>query len=116
MIKHFVIFIVFLMFASVNVFSQNFSLRELLILQKCNLDKFDSIAIKKGYQFQEIKQLGTDTFYSYAYQLDISTGRAAKFLQYAKPTEGTFVAYVTLDVEEYSQLKSQAKKIGFTFF
>ncbi len=56
-----------------------------------------------------------DTFYSYAYQLDISTGRAAKFLQYAKPKKGLFVAYITLDANEYNHLKNGAKKLGFTF-
>jgi hypothetical protein len=80
-----------------------------------DFDRFDSFAIKKGYQFQEIKSLGVDTFYSYAYDLDISSGRATKFLQYAKPEKGTFITYVILDKTEYSNLKEEAKKIGFTF-
>lgn len=100
---------------SVNSFIQNFTLKELLILQKYDLDKFDSLALTKNYQFQEIKTIGIDTFYSFAYKLDITTGRAKKFLQYSTPEKGTFIAYVTLDTKEYSSLKREAKKIGYIF-
>lgn len=98
-----------------NVFCQQVSIKELLLLGKSNYDKFDSIAIAKGYRFQEVKSLGIDTFYSYAYGLEISTGRASNFLQYSKPLKGSYIAYITLNSDEYLNLKNEAKKNGFSF-
>ena len=97
--------------------AQKLSLAELVLLNQYSIDSFDTYVTDGGYKFYKPVITGnSDTAVLYAYKQNDSTFKAEHFVRKYLPnkTGEKIIAYQTVYVSEYLQLKKDIKDAGFT--
>ncbi len=97
--------------------AQKFTLPELLSLNRCSMDSFDTYVTKRGYQFYKpIKSAAYGNAILYAFKQNDSTLKADYFIRKYLPgsINTKNISFQTIYVSDYLSLKDSLKTMGFT--
>ena len=109
------IFVLTALLISFTVFSQTFTLNELIKLSKYDDDGFDTYITKKGYVFNEVKDDGFYITSDYTFLVD---GYKKYFISKnkLKTKENNFITFQTPNSKTYLSIKEELKSNGYILF
>lgn len=110
-------FILFILLIPIFIFSQKFTLSNLVNLASYNNDNFDTFVISKGYVFNktESDEQSATKFYSFSTN-KYERNKAAYWISKTNYNDGkVIVSWTTYKSEDYAAIKSQIKANGFQF-
>ena len=99
------------------LFSQKFTLSNIVNLASYNNDNFDTYVISKGYIFNKSESDQRSTTKSYSFSTNkYERNKAVYWISKTDYNDGVvIISWTTYKSEDYSEIKSQIKAIGFQF-